>query len=47
MRAHVHDRTFREAHMQWRKARHLEPPEAGYPDLRYVLLHSFAHALIH
>jgi hypothetical protein len=42
-----HDRTFREAHMQWRKARHLEPPEAGYPGLRYVLLHSFAHTLMH
>ena len=41
-----HDRTFREAHMQWRKTRHLEPPEAGYPGLRYVLLHSFAHALM-
>jgi hypothetical protein len=43
----MHNRTFREAHMQWRGARHLEPPEAGYPGLRYVLLHSFAHALIH
>src|SRR5205085_1751218 len=30
-----HERTFREAHMQWRRARHLEPPEAGYPGLRY------------
>lgn len=41
-----HDRTFLEAHKQWRQARHLEPPELGYPTLRYVLLHSFAHALM-
>src|SRR6266702_4403864 len=43
---HLHDQTFREAHTQWRKARRLEAPEAGYPGLRYVLLHSFAHALM-
>ncbi len=41
-----HDRTFLEAHTQWRKARHMEYPELGYPGLRYVLLHSFAHALM-
>ncbi len=43
---HRHDRTFREAHIQWRRARKVETPEAGYPGLRYVLLHSFAHALM-
>ncbi len=36
---------FRRAHQQWRKHRGLEP-EAHYPTLRYVLLHSLAHALI-
>lgn len=41
-----HDRTFMEAHMQWRKARHMEDVMLGYPGLRYVLLHSFAHALM-
>jgi hypothetical protein len=42
-----HDRSFHEAHTQWRKTRHMEYPELGYPGLRYVLLHSFAHALMH
>ena len=43
---HKHDRTFLEAHMQWRKARHMEDLRQGYPGLRYILLHSFAHALM-
>ena len=37
---------FFSAHNQWRKDRGLQPPEDFYPGLRYVLLHSFAHALI-
>jgi hypothetical protein len=37
---------FLNAHKQWRKDRGLYPPEDLYPGLRYVLLHSFAHALI-
>ena len=41
-----HERAFREAHIQFRRARRVEIPEAGYPGLRYVLLHSFAHALM-
>ncbi len=41
-----HDRAFLDAHIGWRKARNLEPPEANFPGLRYVLLHSFAHALM-
>ena len=45
--SHKHDHTFLEAHMQWRKARHLEDLTQGYPGLRYILLHSFAHALMH
>jgi hypothetical protein len=36
---------FFEAHKRWRQVRGLEP-EAGFPGLRFVLLHSFAHALI-
>jgi hypothetical protein len=39
------DQEFREAHRQWRTIRKLDP-DAGYPTLRYVLLHSLAHALI-
>ena len=37
---------FMEAHQRWRIARKLKPPEEFYPGIRYVLLHSFAHALI-
>jgi hypothetical protein len=36
---------FFEAHKRWRTVRGLEA-EAGFPGLRFVLLHSFAHALI-
>ena len=39
------DADFFEAHRRWRTARGLQPDE-GYPTLRYVLLHSLAHALI-
>jgi hypothetical protein len=39
------DKQFRKAHERWRAIRRLDP-EKGYPGLRYVLLHSFAHALI-
>ena len=34
------------AHKQWRKNRGLSPPEESFPGSRFVLLHSFAHALI-
>ena len=34
------------AHKQWRTNRGLVPPEDSFPGLRFVLLHSFAHALI-
>ncbi len=36
---------LREAHEGWRRRRGL-PPEEGWPGERYVLLHTFAHALI-
>lgn len=39
------DADFFEAHRRWRTARGLKP-NGGYPTLRYVLLHSLAHALI-
>lgn len=37
---------FWEAHTGWRQARRIAPPEEQFPGLRYVLLHSFAHALM-
>ena len=40
------DFDFFKAHKGWRSERGLVPPEDGYPGLRFVLLHSFAHALI-
>lgn len=40
------DAVFLEAHQRWRIARKLEPPQEFYPGVRYILLHSFAHALI-
>ena len=40
------DGVFLEAHQRWRIARKLEPPHEFYPGVRFVLLHSFAHALI-
>ena len=40
------DQAFYEAHYRWRKARHISHPEDNFPGIRYVLLHSFAHALM-
>ena len=37
---------FFQAHIEWRKSRMIEQPEANFPGLRYVLLHSFSHALM-
>lgn len=47
-RAAVHERglEFYGAHQQWRRVRGIEPPDEGYPGMRYVLLHTFAHALM-
>lgn len=40
-----HNNAFFAAHQFWRNMKNLLP-DAGYPGLRYVLLHSFAHAVI-
>jgi hypothetical protein len=37
---------FFQAHIEWRKNRMISNPEAHFPGLRYVLLHSFSHALM-
>jgi hypothetical protein len=37
---------FLESHRRWRHYRRLPEPDAGFPGIRYVLLHSFAHALM-
>ncbi len=40
------DDAFRIAHMAWRARRRIPDPAAGYPGLRYILVHSFSHALM-
>ena len=37
---------LREGHKMWRKRRGLKPPEDGFPGIRHVLIHSFAHAVM-
>ena len=41
-----HDKAFRAAHARWRASKGLPDPMKGYPGHRYLLLHSFAHAII-
>lgn len=44
-RNRAYDREFEVAHQTWRASKNLDP-NTGYPGVRFVLLHSFAHALI-
>jgi hypothetical protein len=37
---------FRGSHRTWRPVRGIQPEDDNYPGLRYVRLHSFAHALM-
>ena len=37
---------FFRAHKVWRTMRKLKPPEASFPAIRFVLLHSLSHALM-
>jgi hypothetical protein len=37
---------FLDSHKKWRSVRFIEPPEKGFPGMRYILIHSFAHALM-
>ena len=41
-----HEEAFRTAHTSWRRRRQIASPETGFPGMRYVVLHSFAHALM-
>jgi hypothetical protein len=41
-----HDDLFFDAHKAWRAARKITPVSDGFPGIRFVLLHSFAHALM-
>ena len=42
----VREEAFLDAHRVWRRARGLDPTDAGFPCIRYVVLHSFSHALM-
>jgi len=44
LRDHADD--FFTAHVHWREKRGIQNPQNDFPGLRYVLLHSFAHALM-
>ncbi len=43
---HEYEKRSHQAHTLWRKARNIDKPEENFPGLRYMLLHSFAHALM-
>ena len=40
------EREFLEAHKGWRRLRRQNPPQAGFPGIRFVLIHSMSHALM-
>lgn len=40
------EQAFLEAHEKWRQTRRIADPRKGFPAMRYVLLHSFSHALM-
>jgi hypothetical protein len=40
------EQEFLQAHKSWRRMRRQQPPEGGFPAIRYVLLHSLSHALM-
>ena len=40
------EQEFLGAHINWRRLRKQKPPAGGYPGIRYVLVHSLAHALM-
>ncbi len=40
------EQVFHETHARWRQSRNLPPLPVTFPNLRYLLLHTIAHALI-
>lgn len=40
------EREFMDAHVTWRRLRKQTPFDAGFPGIRFVLLHSLSHALM-
>ena len=42
----TYEQQSHKAHTQWRCARKIDSPAENFPELRYMLLHSFSHALM-
>ena len=42
----VRERALLQGHRNWRTTRRLEPLEANFPGILYILLHTFAHVLM-
>ena len=40
------EQEFFRSHVAWRRMRSQNPPEDGFPSIRFVLLHSLSHALM-
>ncbi len=40
------EQAFFESHKVWRRKRNIRPEQEGFPGIRYVLIHSLAHALM-
>ncbi len=40
------ERIFLNSHIAWRTARNFSNPSANFPGMRYILLHTFSHALM-
>jgi hypothetical protein len=40
------EKEYYTSHVTWRKMRNQNPPEAGFPGIRFVLMHSLSHALM-
>ena len=40
------EKQFFDSHCAWRRLRKIRPEEDGFPGIRYILLHSLAHALM-
>jgi len=43
---HEREQRFLDAHVSWRARRGIPEPDAGFPGLRFVFLHSLSHALM-
>lgn len=45
-RVHGRESEFSQAHSVWRRTRNIPDPGAGFPGIRYAIIHSLSHALM-